>query len=133
MQVAIVAARPVEDAEEQPAGVQAGQEDAQEQAEPEDRRDEVVRLGRFEDGVLAERPETSAAGRSAPASRPETPTYAARQSALRSPPMSGKLLAAVQPWITTPAVRKSSALNEACVTRWNIAANGEPRPSAANM
>ena len=37
------------------------------------------------------------------------------------------------PWITLPAPRNSSALKNACVIRWKIAAVHAPTPAAANM
>ena len=36
-------------------------------------------------------------------------------------------------WITSPAARKSSALKNACVTRWNIANGYAPMPAPTNM
>ena len=36
-------------------------------------------------------------------------------------------------WITLPEPRNSSALKNACVIRWNIAAENAPTPAARNM
>ena len=37
------------------------------------------------------------------------------------------------PWITEPAPRNSSALKNACVIMWKIAALYAPTPTARNM
>ena len=49
---------------------------------------------------------------------------------LRSPPMSAFMSNewCVPPWLTEPAPRNSSALKNACVKRWNTAA--DPRADA---
>ena len=36
-------------------------------------------------------------------------------------------------WITEPLPRKSSALKNACVIRWNAPAENAPTPIAVNM
>ena len=51
----------------------------------------------------------------------------------RIPPMRRMSCSPCRPWITLPAPRNSSALKNACVIRWNMAAMYAPRPAAANM
>ena len=51
----------------------------------------------------------------------------------RSPPIFRMSCSFPVAWMTEPDPRKSSALKNACVARWKIAATGAPTPSARNM
>ena len=52
---------------------------------------------------------------------------------LRSPPIFRMSCSPMSAWMTIPAARKSSALKNACVIRWNIAFAYAPMPAARNM
>ena len=52
---------------------------------------------------------------------------------LRSPPIRRMSCSSCMPWITEPAPRNSSALKNACVTMWKMAATYAPEPTARNM
>ena len=52
---------------------------------------------------------------------------------VRKPPIFQMFCSWCMAWITAPAPRKSSALKNACVKRWNIAASLAEQPTAQIM
>ena len=55
------------------------------------------------------------------ASAPTRKTVRVRGSAFPRPPIRRMSCSPARAWMTIPAARKSSALKNACVIRWNIA------------
>jgi hypothetical protein len=52
---------------------------------------------------------------------------------LRSPPILRMSCSSCMPWMTEPEPRNISALKNACVTMWKMAATKAPDPTARNM
>ena len=67
------------------------------------------------------------------ASQPTMNVAAVIGITLRSAPMRRMSCSWCMPWMTAPEPRNSSALKNACVTMWKIAAAYAPEPTARNM
>ena len=72
-------------------------------------------------------------GTPAIASQPTMNVAAVTGMNLRSAPIRRMSCSSCMPWITDPDPRNSSALKNACVTMWKIAATYAPVPTARNM
>ena len=110
-----------EDDEVEPERVEPGQERAGDAAATQRTYAEARRRSsaRGEDRVLREEARRTAGCRRARARRPGTRHVVHGISAPR-PPIFRMSCSPASAWMTMPAARKSSALKNACVIRWNI-------------
>ena len=67
------------------------------------------------------------------ASPPTTKNQYVRGISTRMPPIFRMSCSPTSAWMTSPAARKSSALKNACVSRWNIPFEYAPTPTPTNM
>ena len=121
-----------EDDEEQPEGVEAGQQRA-EQAGHEEELRRSRPLARAEARIASFEKKPESGGIPTSASEPTRNAMYVSASARRTPPISRMSCSPARWWITRPAARKSSALKNACVSRWNIPFPYAPIPAPRNM